>query len=50
MARRIDMDDRVDVDVRQSCVTKQTVSAPPDKEINPLHGRSLFGLATATIV
>jgi hypothetical protein len=35
MAKRIDMDDRVDGNVPHSCVTKQTVSAPPDKEINP---------------
>ena len=39
MARRIDMDDRIDADVNHSRVTKQSVDASADEEVDSLRGR-----------
>ena len=42
MARRIDMDDRIDIDVHHPGITKQTMRAPTDEEVDPLSCRIGF--------
>ena len=39
MARWIDMDDCIDVDVDHPSITKQTMGAPPDEEVDTLSCR-----------